>query len=92
MVLEGDGAGGEKKTTTNSFDIGEGEGKSSSSSSSSSDVQLPFGFTAAMAEEALKPFSSHAVLEFDYLAEEGVFAASTVKKRTTISTHPSKAL
>ena len=73
LVLEGDGAGGEKTTTTNSFDIGEEEGKSSSSSSSSSDVQLPFGFTAAMAEEALKPFSSHAVLEFDYLAEEGVF-------------------
>jgi len=71
LVLEGDN-GGEKKTTTNSFDIGEEEGKSSSSSSSS-DVQLPFGFTAAMAEEALKPFSSHAVLEFDYLAEEGVF-------------------
>jgi len=79
LVLEGDDDGRAEKMETikNSFDIDEKEegskSASSSSSSSSSDVQLPFGFTAAMAEEALKPFSSHAVIEFDYLAEEGAF-------------------
>jgi arabinosyltransferase len=47
---------------------------------SAADVTLPFGFTAQMAEEALKPFESHAVLEFDYLAEEGTFCGFQTKE------------
>ena len=78
LILEGDEDKEEVKKT-NSFDIEEeteekgGGSTSSSSSHLVGDVQLPFGFTAEMAEEALKPFVSHAVLEFDYLAEEGAF-------------------